>query len=703
MGGRGLAAGALVVGLGLSACRSRGGAPRLAADQDGAPPPVAAALPDPLAPLRAFEETRRRAADFAHLPPSDRALGPDPIAVRALPGAGPQRFVGLLRGRDAVVLLDASLHEIARAPTAPLPTGLAVADDGEIAVSGEQAATVTHHRVDGDALHRAGGDLPRREHALGLRDVALGRGRRGRVEYAVDEREGQLFATPSGQSGGADKIVPACAGAFRVARAGDQLVVDCLLDHTLAIFDLDGDGLPAAEPRARIRHDGPIWGFDAVPVGRGLLIAAGGVEDHALDRSEGSFGFVDSFVFLYRVLPGHEPERLAAINVSEQGVITPKAIVLRSRAGGGATVLAAGYGSDQLAEITWPADLGEPPALTTRAILPGVASMAVAGDLVVCADPLLDGWFSLPLTAPRSPAPAPILVPVPDPDAPPRAAASRVGEALFFTNLMAPWNRSEGRLSRFTCETCHFEGYADGRTHHTGRFEVHATTKPLLGLFNNRPHFSRALDPDLTTMVDNEFRAAGARSGHDPWFTAAEAGLAWTPLLGVPMAELDALGLRRALMTFLMDFTHRPNPAALGRSSFTDVERRGAAAFARRCEGCHAARLVADDPATRVSPPSWEALVLSREGPIVWGSSGYRKTGVEPYVHDEGARTPSLRRLYKKRPYFTNGSARTLGEVLERARFQTDGDGFWHDRAPEGTAGLDAGEREALLAFLGLL
>src|SRR6202012_1223598 len=91
------------------------------------------APPHRIAPLHAFEEARRRAADFAHLPPSDRALGPDPIAVRALPGAGPTRFVGLPRGRDALVLLDAARPEVARAPPPALPSGLAVADDGEVA------------------------------------------------------------------------------------------------------------------------------------------------------------------------------------------------------------------------------------------------------------------------------------------------------------------------------------------------------------------------------------------------------------------------------------------------------------------------------------------------------------------------------------------------------------------------------------------
>jgi hypothetical protein len=93
---------------------------------------------------------------------------------------------------------------------------------------------------------------------------------------------------------------------------------------------------------------------------------------------------------------------------------------------------------------------------------------------------------------------------------------------------------------------------------------------------------------------------------------------------------------------------------------------------------------------------------MSPSGPIVWGKAEYKKTGVVPYVHDNGARIPSLRRLYKKRPYFTNGSAKTLEEVLARARFVPGG--FWHE-APslaEGDA-LDERARSALLRFLDLL
>ena len=61
---------------------------------------------------------------------------------------------------------------------------------------------------------------------------------------------------------------------------------------------------------------------------------------------------------------------------------------------------------------------------------------------------------------------------------------------------------------------------------------------------------------------------------------------------------------------------------------------------------------------------------------------------------------PSLRRLYKKRPYFTNGSAPALDDVLREARAGPDG--FRH-AGGDGVPVLDARSRAALLAFLDLL
>ncbi len=154
-------------------------------------------------------------------------------------------------------------------------------------------------------------------------------------------------------------------------------------------------------------------------------------------------------------------------------------------------------------------------------------------------------------------------------------------------------------------------------------------------------------------------------------------------------------------MAFLMDFMPRPNPAVAGRARWTDVERAGAEVFRDRCESCHAARLVTDEPSTRVPFERWESLVMAPEGALVWASAEYEKTGVLPYVNERGARVVSLRRLYKKYPYFTNGSAKDLASVLDRASFA--GDRFFHDAAPAGAIGLRADEKGALHAFLNLL
>ncbi len=368
---------------------------------------------------------------------------------------------------------------------------------------------------------------------------------------------------------------------------------------------------------------------------------------------------------------------------------------------GGLRVVVTGYGTSSLVTLTWPSDVHGDPAVATQKLLPGTTSMAILSDgSLVFADPLLDGWVSHSAAGARL---VPVRQAMPSPPADNRDPLDRVGEALLFTTLMAPWNSSDGPRSRFTCETCHFEMYADGRTHHTGRGDVHATTKPLRGLFNNRPHFSRALDADLTSVAHNEFRVAGARSDHDPWFTVTTADFPWLRELGVTQPSLSPLTLRKALMMALMRLTHVPNPAITAGGHFTDAQRAGAALFRDHCETCHQARLASDAVATRTPFAGWESLVMSESDPLVWGQAEYQQTGVVPYVHESGARVPSLRRLYKKFPYFTNGSARSVADLLARARFT--GDSFWHDAAPgrPGEQRLSDGEIDSLRAFLDLL
>jgi hypothetical protein len=557
-------------------------------------------------------------------------------------------------------------------------------------VVGELSSRVARYARVAGALEQVGFiDLPG---VRAMRDIAAGP---EGVLYVVEEHDGRLITVAPASS--VARSLPAarvdahlCHGPLHVLRRAKEILVDCLLDHTLIVRQVDARGYPLEQGEVRITHDGPMWGFDAIDDGDSLIVAAGGVEDHPLDRTQGSFGFVDSFATVYRIAHGRV-DKIREENTSALGLVTPKALALSRDPSGRLELAVAGYGSNGLAVLDVD---GNRPTITSQ-LPPGSATLERLQDgTFVIANPLLDAWVR------RSPVDT-AIVRVPDESAAMRSMDSRVGEALFFTTLMAPWDSSEGRLSRFTCETCHFEGYVDGRTHHTGRGDVHATTKPLLGLFNNRPHFSRALDRDMTTMVNNEFRVAGANSGHDPWFSLRASDVPWGAELLAGQAELGPEALRRALMTFFIDFSHRPNPSVVGRSGWSVSERAGAMAFRDKCESCHEARLITDDASSRVPFDRWEGLVMSREGAIVWAHSDYEKTGVLPYVNEAGARVVSLRRLYKKYPYFTNGSAKDVPGVLDRAR-----SGRSASFTMASTRGQDRflrDEKVELLAFLDLL
>lgn len=668
----------LAVALAALGCRDRAPPPEVAR-----PPALApAAIDGELAALAAFEDQRRAATDFATLPPSDRALGPDPYRIAALPDG---RFVGLLHNDAQLVVLDARGTELARAATPGSPSDLAVTRAGDVLVVGEAARTIARYRV-ANGIVRApdiGVD------AIGLRGIALSPDER--TAYVVEDHDGRLLAVDL--AGGAAREQARCHGPVHVQAIGDTVAVDCVLDHAIELH--------RAGATTRIHHDGPMWGFAAHRQRDGaLLIATGGVENHPLVRADGGFGYIDSFVSLYRAAPGAEPVELAAINVSELGVVTPKWLAIDVDAHGALAITTAGYATPGTLTLRWNnGDPASPPSIARGAMPPGTAAAVHTRDgAILAANPLLDAWIVARGDDVHI-APAPSSTPA-------RSVLSRVGERLFFTTMMAPWNSSTGELSRFTCETCHHEGYVDGRVHFTGRDDVHAATRPLLGLFNNRPHFSRALDRTTSQMVHAEFRVANRHNGRDPWFALAADAAPWLAGIADAPATLSPTWLREAFMAFLLDFSHRANPVANDPArprQFTPLEQRGATVFRDRCARCHAARLVADDPRTLVPFERWESLVLSPSGPIVWSDAAYAITGVVPLVHPSGARAPSLRRLYKKWPYFTNGSARSLDAVLEA--FVDDATRAYHAASPADASlhPLSPDDRGALRAFLDLL
>ena len=679
-------------------------APRSAFLSAAAPAAASASVPATEAPephaeararLAQFEAERRRATDFAHLPPANQTHGSDPYALVAL-DAGHE--LGVLRGASAIVLLDARLHERQRIEVPGSAVTVARTTNGDCWVGGETTSQLTKLQFDGRRLSAAGGlKIPG---AAGVR--ALAAGPEG-VLYVLESPGDRLITLD--RAGIVVDARPIGHGALSMRRVGASLLVDLLLDHALIVLRVDGNGVPREE-RARVHHDGPIWGFDVAALpGAELLIAASGVEDHPLDRRDGSFGYVDSFAFAYLLPAVGAPQKLWQQNVSELGVVTPKAPLLRVD-GAQARLFLSGYGSDRAVELSFATRATLPPTAQSEPFYPGTsAAIRLASGDLGFADPLFDAWLFVPAhTAGNVQGHAPGELRAVEAEAAPRASREeRLGEALFFTTLMAPKNSSEGKQSRFTCETCHFEGYVDGRVHYTGRADVYATTKPLRGLFNNRPHFSRALDADLATVSHHEFRVAGKGNGQDPWFDLERAEFPWLDELGVSEPSVSAEALRRALIAFLMRFSHTTNPAVVERAVYESNERHGAELFRDHCASCHAPRLQSDVPESARPFDAWPAAIFSPEGALVWASADYRKTGVTPYVHELGARVPSLRRLSKKWPYFTNGSARTLDDVVAAARF--DEQQFFHANAPVGAklSQLSPAETLDLVAFLKLL
>lgn len=661
--------------------------------KDEAPPPPPSkqelAIRAALETLRGEETQLRAHTDFTAELPSSRSLGPNPYALADLDGT---RFVGLLRGDSRVVLLSEGFTETGAQRTSPSPSALGVAPGGHVFVAGPLAPGVERFRVNGEKLEPDGA-VPLPNGAV-VRALAAD----GRALVVLDFVGDRLLSWPMPRAlavparVGEPTRTSSCRGPLRAALSPHYLAVACLFDHAISVLERDGAGEPGREV-ARIVHDGPLWSVALREQNGELFIGAGGVEDHPLERRDRVFGYIDSFVYLYVLERDGTLVRRQAVNASDLGVVDPKAVAFDDH-DGTPLLRAVGYATTPVVSV------GAAGAEITHASVPGCSALLARGERLLCADPLLDAWVELARGGAVVHPARPAALYDSNPE-------QRFGEALFFTTLMAPEARSDGRLSRFTCETCHFEGATDGRVHNSGRHEIRVSTRPLLGLFNDAPYFSRAHDRDLTSVSNNEFSVVNRGNPVDPWFALDTARFPWLARLGVDKPRLEPLELRRALLVFLARFSHEENPFVAKHepsAGFTQSERDGAALFRARCVACHAARLVASDPASEVPFERWEALIFSPATPLVWARGDYEKTGILPYVEDEGARVPTLRRLYLKRPYFTNGSAPTLADVLERARFSDAG--FFHAAPPTSEQplhALDEAQRAALLDFLRLL
>ncbi len=619
-------------------------------------------------------------------PASGYDSGDDPYRVRVLSEG---RTLVLLRGGSGLVLLNGQGEELDRIRTPESPTGWVFVDPDLVLVAGEMSSSIHAFDISGDDLVRVSSLTL--DDVLGIRDLEWLP--EANLLLASDSESSRIIALTmggdlaEGLSVSSRQDVDLDAPVVTMRTVGSWLLVNELLAHRLRVIPLRPT--PDFDTATEILLDGPIWSFDAIESANGLRIAVGAVEDHPLDRSGGEFGYVDSYLYVYDLpFRGNVPPRRAAtLNLSAEGVITPKALQFSD---GMVTVTA--FGSERLLRLVVEGDdVSVEESITVPA---GTTDLDIGrSGRIVLANPLLDEVLVLPADSSAG------LARLGQFGVGNRSPESRLGEMIFFTTLMAPENSSDDHHSRFTCETCHFEGEVDGRTHYTGRGSVFATTKTLRGLAGNVPVFSRGGDSSLTSMVMAEFEVANQL---DPWFSLDPATHPTLPPSGASGAPVEPDAQRVALLTFLIDFGHRRNPFRSANAILTDLEQEGLGVFRDRCSACHQPLTSTRETGQFVPFGDWAERTTSAESDLIWGAPLFFKTGIEPYVAEKGARAPSLRRVSRKQPYFTNGSSPTLDDVLHRFRVTgpsglhevSGGEDVMESRA------LSDSEIDALLALL---
>ena len=585
-------------------------------------------------------------------PVSGYDSGDNPYRVRML---SEDRTLVLLRGGSGLVLLDGEGEELDRIGTPESPTGWVFVDSDLVLVAGEMSSSLHAYGIGDDEIVLVSSLTL--DNVVGIRDLEWLPD--AKILLAADSEGPRIIALTmaadlaGGLSVSSRQDVELEAPAVRMRTVGSWLLLNELLAHRLRVVPLGPT--PDFDAATEILLDGPIWSFDAIETANGLRIALGAVEDHPLDRSGGEFGFVDSYLYVYDLpFRGNvPPRRVATLNLSALGVITPKALQFSD---GMITVTA--FGSERLLRLTAEGDDVHVAASTS--VPAGTTDLDISpGGTIVLANPLLDEVLVLPAGGSAG------LARLSKFGVGNRSPESRLGEMIFFTTLMTPANLSDDHHSRFTCETCHFEGEVDGRTHYTGRGSVFATTKTLRGLAGNVPVFSRGGDSSLTSMVMAEFEVANQ---HDPWFSLDPATHPTLLSSGASGAPVEPDAQRVALLTFLIDFGHRRNPVRSANPTLTDLEQEGLGVFRDRCSACHQPLTSTRETGQFIPFDDWAEWTASPDSDLVWGAPLFFKTGIEPYVAEKGARAPSLRRVSRKQPYFTNGSSPTLDDVLRRFR-----------------------------------
>jgi hypothetical protein len=490
------------------------------------------------------------------------------------------------------------------------------------------------------------------------------------------------------------------------------LLVANRISHTVTVHRIRPDGA-VLEATQTIRTEAPV--LDLAVTDRALYLLT--YEDRPITRARRDVEGLDSVLLvLARGAAGGERPftdpgsgRRKSINLSAwpgAPVVAPEAAALWTDGATGTTRLAVvGSGTDNLwvsGDLRSGRAAGPDTAADVNAaiVVPvGTNPSAVAflpDGRIVTADRLSD---SVSVVTPGFVGAAPTTGAVATLSVgnPTRTRPAELGEVLFFSRALVPNNTAAGPLSLYTCAACHLDGHVDGRRHPSKFDRFTSMTKTCRGLAGTEPFLSLGRPATLAAFADNIVSthaqggptsaapvaqgAAPAPVGFDrydvtlrlPVAVGDEPGgragsrAAVPPghLLDWQQVRITASGLRTALAAYLADIPAEPSPfVAPGRTTLTPAERRGLHTFqAAGCPGCH--RLVHSTAERAEITP---AGLLERDllrGRVALTAAGRFDVGT-PVLGEGGNNPPSLRGVWAAAPYFSDGSAQSLEEVLSR-------------------------------------
>jgi hypothetical protein len=583
-----------------------------------------------------------------------RRVGRFPDAVVALPGGGALvacRFDPGLRRIERAGAGDWRVDVLAT-DLAGGARGLALAPDGRVVYVASPAAG-------------------------GVEVVALGGGRR-------------LQTMPTGLSPRTLRVIP--AGRIPGQKT-PLLLVSAFIDHVVSVHPIEADGRlrPAIQT---IPTAAPVLDLVFVESGadRAPSLWLLTHEDRPVSRANGSVEGLDSGI-IRLVAGGGErpfvdpgPGRRTFLNLGERPA---PVIELAAAAAGvrvaGANVAIVGAGTDNLLLLDGavdpsaarPVPVGENPSAV--AALPG--GRFVTADRLADTLTFLDGARASTL-------------PIGEPE---RRTPAELGELLFYSRALVPHNVADGPLSLYTCAACHDDGHVDGRRHPAKRNRFFSMTESCRGLATTAPYLNLGDPETIDAFADNIVATHAQGAERDPkGFASYPVALQARDHRAVPrQLTLPPGEVRAALAAYMARIPPEPSPfVSAGRRRFAPAERRGLALFRADCSGCH--QLVGNSALGNAIPAAdLERRLLAGEVAL---TSPRRYTVGTPVLGAGGNNPPSLRGAWDAAPYFSDGSARTLDEVLRR----TDPDAP-AVHAPENATrppAFSASERADLLAFL---